>query len=62
MAPGMLPEAISRLRKSSMAESFSRDSTARGGGPSWTAETVATVAATKATQRLDDAKFRGNMR
>ena len=45
-----------------MAESFSRDSTARGGGPSWTAETVATVAATKATQRLDDAKFRGNMR
>src|SRR6266849_1147946 len=61
MAPGMLPAAISALRKSSMAESFSRDSTACGGGPSWAAETVATVAANKAAQRLDDAKCRGNM-
>src|SRR6266478_4388268 len=43
MAPGMLPEAISPLIKSSMAESFSRDSTACGGGQTWAAETVATV-------------------
>ena len=33
MAPGILPEAISPLRKSSIRWSFSTDSSAPGGGP-----------------------------
>src|ERR1700694_1667535 len=37
MAPGIFPPAIPSLRKSSIAESFSTDSTAPGGGPSTTA-------------------------
>src|SRR5258705_7729700 len=65
MAPGMLPEAISPLIKSSMAESFSRDSTACGGGPSWTAttdnEAENETAATPAAAILDSATFRQNI-
>src|SRR5712675_1358538 len=62
MAPGMLPEAISPLIKSSMAESFSRDSTACGGGPSSAAatdsEAESETAATAAAAVLDNATFR----
>src|ERR1039457_2509686 len=62
MAPGILPEAISPLMKSSMAESFSRDNTAPGGGPSSfvaavegaTRQTTAAIAANcMAAGRLD---------
>src|SRR6266404_9129976 len=65
MAPGMLPEAISPLIKSSMAESFPRDSTACGGGPSWPAaaddEAVGETAATVAAAVQDNATFRQNI-
>src|SRR5258708_1534156 len=69
MAPGIWPEAISRLMKSSMAESFSRDSTAPGGGPSSTVaadigsatQTIAAIAANRMAQRRLDAKSCGDI-
>src|SRR5450631_4677399 len=69
MAPGILPEAISPLMKSSMAESFSRDSTAPGGGPSSTVaadkgaatQTTAAIAANRMAQRRLDAKPCGDI-
>src|SRR5260370_12719873 len=65
MAPGMLPAAISSLRKSSIGESFSRDSTAPGGGPSTTAAADKGAARqrtpTIAANCLLGAKWRGNI-
>src|SRR5256885_11129690 len=37
MAPGILPAATSALMKSSIRDSFSTESFAFGGGPSWAA-------------------------
>jgi len=69
MTPGMLPEATSPLMKSSMDESFSRDSTAPGGGPSSTApadkgaatQTAAAIAANRVAEGRLDVKSRGDM-
>src|ERR1700674_1814792 len=69
MAPGILPAAISPFRKSSMAERFSRESLAPGGGPNPTVaahaevatETAATIAAKRMAWRRNDAKWRGDM-
>jgi hypothetical protein len=48
-----------------MAESFSRDSTACGGGPSWTKaadnEAASETAATRAAAVLDNAALRQNI-
>ena len=69
MAPGMWPEATSPLMKSSMVESFSRDSTAPGGGLSSTAaadkgaatQKAAAIAANRVAQGLLDVKSRGDI-
>src|SRR5260370_111670 len=69
MAPGILPEAISPLRNTSMAESFSRDSSACGGGPSATAaadtgaanETAVTTAANRVAKGQVDVTVRGDI-
>src|SRR5260370_18268572 len=69
IAPGILPEAISSLRKSSMGESFLRDSTASGGGPSSPVaadkgaanETAATIAANRMAKGRVDVTLRGNI-
>jgi hypothetical protein len=69
MAPGMWPEATSPLMKSSMDESFSRDSTAPRGGPSSTApadngaatQTAATIAANRVAKEGLNVKSRGDI-
>src|ERR1700736_6284106 len=69
MAPGILPATISPLRKSSMAESFSRDNSAPGGGPSSAVaadkgaanETAATTAVNRVAKGQVDTTLRGNI-
>src|SRR2546421_4093648 len=68
MAPGILPEATSPLINSSIGESFSRDSTAPGGGPNSTvaadrgaaSETAASIAVNRAACGQNDAAARGS--
>src|SRR3954453_7680911 len=68
MAPGILPEATSPLIKSSIGESFSRDSSAPGGGPNSTvaadtgaaSETAASIAVNRAACRQNDAAAHGS--
>src|SRR3979409_828913 len=69
MAPGILPDAISPLMKSSIGESFSRDSTAPGGGPSSivvadkgvATQTIAAITASRSRYELNDVGSRGNI-
>src|ERR1700733_1547136 len=69
MAPGMRPAATSPLMKSSIGASFSIDSSAPGGGPSWTVAadkgdasmTAAKNGAIGAAKRGNDVKRGGNI-